>query len=150
MVGVTQETSAEKAIAALQEYSANESKVIRNGQIQRLKSDELVPGDIITVAIGDRVPADCRLLSVQSNSFRVDQSILTGESESVPKEATAIRKRLLESFSEYDAIAKRIQKLSCPGGPGSSQARLQAAILTRANLFLQKNMFPLQVCKCRF
>ena len=66
--------------------------------------------------------------------------------EDVPtKEATAIRKRLLESFSEYDAIAKKIHKFPCPGGPGSSQARLQTAILTRANLFLQKNMFPLQV-----
>lgn len=62
------------------------------------------------------------------------------------KEATAARKKLLESFAEYDAIAKKIQKLPCPAGPGSSQERLQTAILTRANLFLQKNMFPLQVC----
>lgn len=62
------------------------------------------------------------------------------------KEATAARKRLLEAFAEYDALAKRIRKLPCPEGPGSSQDRVQAAILIRANLFLQKNMFPLQVC----
>lgn len=87
---MSQETSAEKAIAALQEYSANEAKVVREGQIHRLKAEELVPGDIITVAVGDRVPADCRILSIQSNSFRLDQAILTGESESVAKDTRSV------------------------------------------------------------
>lgn len=91
VVGVSQESSAEKAIAALQEYSANESKVIRDGHVQRLKADDLVPGDIVTIAIGDRIPADCRVLSITSNSFNVDQSILTGESESVSKETTTVK-----------------------------------------------------------
>jgi Ca2+ transporting ATPase len=90
-VGVSQETSAEKAIAALQEYSANEAKVIRDGAVKRIKADELVPGDVVSVAIGDRIPADCRLLSVQSNNFSVDQSILTGESESVGKDTRAVK-----------------------------------------------------------
>ena len=61
------------------------------------------------------------------------------------KEASAARKRLLEAFAQYDALAKRIRKIPCPGGKGSSQDRVQTAIVTRANLFLQKNMFPLQV-----
>ncbi|KAB8230689.1 calcium-transporting ATPase [Aspergillus alliaceus] len=91
VVGVTQETSAEKAIAALQEYSANEATVVRDGKSQRIKAEDLVPGDIIHVAVGDRVPADCRLIAVHSNSFRVDQAILTGESESVGKDTRAIR-----------------------------------------------------------
>lgn len=91
MVGVSQESSAEKAIAALQEYSANEAKVIRNGKVLRVKAEELIPGDIITVAVGDRIPADCRLLAIQSNSFAVDQAILTGESESVGKDTLTIR-----------------------------------------------------------
>lgn len=93
VVGVTQESSAEKSIAALQEYSANEAKVIRDGKTQRVKADDLVPGDVIQIAVGDRVPADCRLLSIQSNSFRVDQAILTGESESVGKDTRALKDR---------------------------------------------------------
>ncbi|KAI0341775.1 hypothetical protein BDW22DRAFT_1331861 [Trametopsis cervina] len=59
-------------------------------------------------------------------------------------EASAARKRLLEAFGQYDALAKRMRKLPCPGGPGGSQDRVQQAVITRANLFLQKNMLPLQ------
>ena len=59
--------------------------------MKRIKADDLVPGDIITVTVGDRIPADCRVLSIQSNSFRVDQAILTGESESVGKDTQAIK-----------------------------------------------------------
>ena len=90
VVGVSQESSAEKAIAALQEYSANEAKAIRNGGVKRMKADDLVPGDVISITVGDRIPADCRVLSIQSNSFQVDQAILTGESESVAKDTRAI------------------------------------------------------------
>lgn len=66
------------------------------------------------------------------------------------KEASAARKRLLEAFAQYDALAKRIRKIPCPEGKGSSQDRVQAAIVMRANLFLQKNMFPLQVTVFEF
>ncbi|OBT44297.1 calcium-translocating P-type ATPase, SERCA-type [Pseudogymnoascus sp. WSF 3629] len=101
VVGVSQESSAEKAIAALQEYSANEAKVVRNGHVARVKADELVPGDIITIAVGDRIPADCRVIAIQSNSFSVDQAILTGESESVGKDITAVK---VENAVKQDQI----------------------------------------------
>ncbi|KAI1779896.1 calcium-transporting ATPase sarcoplasmic/endoplasmic reticulum type [Hypoxylon cercidicola] len=91
VVGVSQESSAEKAIAALQEYSANIASVVRNnGVVSRIKAEELVPGDIILVTVGDRVPADCRVIAIESNSFAMDQAILTGESESVGKDHTAV------------------------------------------------------------
>jgi P-type Ca2+ transporter type 2A len=69
----------------LKEYSPDEAKVLRSGQIGRIHASELVPGDIVSIAVGDRIPADCRLLSISSTSFKVDQAILTGESESVSK-----------------------------------------------------------------
>ncbi|KAL2022660.1 hypothetical protein VTK56DRAFT_4741 [Thermocarpiscus australiensis] len=90
VVGVSQESSAEKAIAALQEYSANEANVVRNGQVRRIKAEELVPGDIVDVSVGARIPADCRLVTIESNSFSVDQAILTGESESVGKDCRVV------------------------------------------------------------
>jgi rabenosyn-5 len=59
-------------------------------------------------------------------------------------EASAARKRLLDAFAQYDALAKRIRALPT-SGPGSSQDRVLAAVQTRASIFLQKHMFPLQV-----
>ncbi|KAE9406381.1 calcium-transporting ATPase [Gymnopus androsaceus JB14] len=89
-VGVIQESNAEKAIDALKEYSPDEAKVIRSSQISRIHATELVPGDIISVAVGDKIPADCRVISVASSSFRVDQAILTGESTSVNKSTEVV------------------------------------------------------------
>ncbi|KAG6815872.1 hypothetical protein H0H87_010615 [Tephrocybe sp. NHM501043] len=90
-VGVIQESSAEKAIDALKEYSPDEAKVVRSGTIRRIHASELVPGDVISVAVGDRIPADARLLSVSSSSFRIDQAILTGESTSVNKSVDIVK-----------------------------------------------------------
>lgn len=74
----------------MKEYSPDEAKVLRSGQLGRIHATELVPGDIVSVTVGDRIPADCRLLSVSSSSFRVDQAILTGESVSVNKSIEAV------------------------------------------------------------
>lgn len=84
-VGVIQETKAEKAIDALREYSPDEAQVLRDGQVVRVPASSLVPGDVVSVHVGDRIAADCRILSFSSSSFRVDQAMLTGESMSVPK-----------------------------------------------------------------
>lgn len=89
-VGVIQESSAEQAIDALKEYSPDEAKVIRDGRTYKIHASELVPGDIINVAVGDRIPADCRLITVSSSSFRIDQAILTGESVSVHKSSNVV------------------------------------------------------------
>ncbi|CAE6425821.1 unnamed protein product [Rhizoctonia solani] len=89
-VGVIQETKAERAIDALKEYSPDEAKVIRDGHVAKIHASDLVPGDIISIAVGDRIPADCRVVSIHSSSFRIDQAILTGESQSVGKTVDAL------------------------------------------------------------
>jgi P-type Ca2+ transporter type 2A len=75
----------------LKEYSPDDAKVFRAGSVTKINATELVPGDIIQVAVGDRIPADCRLLSISSSCFKVDQAILTGESESVPKSLDIVK-----------------------------------------------------------
>ncbi|RIB04097.1 calcium-transporting ATPase [Gigaspora rosea] len=90
-VGVIQETNAEKAIEALREYSPDEAKVLRDGHLSKLHASDLVPGDIIDVAVGDKVPADCRVLKVHSSALRVDQAIFTGESVSVNKDTRPVK-----------------------------------------------------------
>ncbi|KAI0747936.1 calcium-transporting ATPase [Daedaleopsis nitida] len=86
-VGVIQESNAEKAIdvSGFEGVFPDEAKVLRDGAWTRIHASELVPGDIVSVAVGDKIPADCQLLTVASTSLRVDQAILTGESVSVSK-----------------------------------------------------------------
>lgn len=72
------------------QYSPDEANVLRSGKVNRINAAKIVPGDIVAVTVGDKIPADCRLLSVSSSSFRVDQAILTGESVSVSKSVDVI------------------------------------------------------------
>ncbi len=83
VLGVYQESKAEKAIEALQEMSAATSKVLRDGKIQIIHSEDLVVGDIIILEAGDAVPADARIL--ENASLKVEEAALTGESVPVTK-----------------------------------------------------------------
>ena len=83
VLGVYQESKAEKAIEALQEMSAATSKVLRDGKVQIIHSEDLVVGDIILLESGDAVPADARIL--ENASLKVEEAALTGESVPVTK-----------------------------------------------------------------
>ena len=89
VLGVVQESKAEKAIKALQEIAAATSKVIRGGKQITIKSDELVPGDIIVLEAGDAVPADARI--IECASMKVEEAALTGESVPVNKITDALQ-----------------------------------------------------------
>ncbi|XWS66974.1 hypothetical protein CRYUN_Cryun05aG0246500 [Craigia yunnanensis] len=86
IVGVWQENNAEKALEALKEIQSDQATVIRDGvKIPNLPAKELVPGDIVELKVGDKVPADMRVLELVSSTLRVEQGSLTGESEAVNK-----------------------------------------------------------------
>ncbi len=86
--GVFQESKAENAIDSLKEMSAPMATVLRNGESQSVKSEDIVPGDIVLLEAGDVVPADIRL--TEANSLKIEEAALTGESVPVNKQVTPI------------------------------------------------------------
>ncbi|MGN1334349.1 MAG: calcium-translocating P-type ATPase, PMCA-type [Anaerovoracaceae bacterium] len=95
VLGILQESKAEKAIEALQQMSAATSKVLRDGKVTHVKSEELVVGDIVILEAGDSIPADGRI--IECASMKVEEAALTGES--VPVEKTD---RVIELGGEKD------------------------------------------------
>lgn len=89
ILGVMQESKAEKAIEALKEMSLPYIKVKRNGMILSIKTEELVVGDIVILEAGDYIPADMRI--IQNHSLRIEESALTGESVAVDKQTDVIQ-----------------------------------------------------------
>jgi len=98
ILGVSQERKANKALDALKKMSVPECEVIRDGVLQKISSEELVPGDIILLHEGDYVPADMRLIEI--HNLRIDEASLTGESVPVEK--------VTEPVSDNIPIADRI------------------------------------------
>ena len=88
VLGVMQESKAEKAVEALQKMSAATTKTLRDGQIVTVKSEDLVVGDVILLDAGDAIPADCRIF--ECASMKIEEAALTGESVPVTKLVNAL------------------------------------------------------------
>ena len=88
VLGVIQESKAEKAVEALQKMSAATTKVLRDGKVETVKSEDLVVGDVILLDAGDAIPADCRIF--ECASMKIEEAALTGESVPVTKLVNAL------------------------------------------------------------
>ncbi len=102
IMGFVQEYRAEKSLEQLKKLAAPHAKVLRDGQIGEISSDELVPGDILLLETGDKIPADARIIS--SSSLQADESLLTGESVPVSKSEEDIITRRMDIVDQTNMV----------------------------------------------
>jgi P-type Ca2+ transporter type 2C len=88
MLGFIQEARAEKSVRALMALAAPEATVIRDGERQRIATDDIVPGDLVLIEAGDKIPADARI--IEAANLQTDEAPLTGESMPVSKQVTPL------------------------------------------------------------
>lgn len=103
-LGTFQEGRAQHTLNALKEFITTQTTVIRNGKEMIISDTDLVPGDLILISEGEKIPADCRLVSV--SGLRVDESALTGESVPVDKTDKSIKKTTLPLTERCNMIYK--------------------------------------------
>jgi Ca2+-transporting ATPase len=89
IVGFVQEYRASKAMEALKKMAASSSRILRNGKKVEIPSEQLVPGDVVSLEAGNIIPADVRFFA--TNKLKVDESALTGESENVEKTSDTLK-----------------------------------------------------------
>lgn len=118
ILGFVQEFRAEKSLYALKQLAAPTAQVVRAGKTQHVPTRELVPGDIVLLQSGDRIPADIRLLEV--HSFYVEEAALTGESAPVAKHINAIKD---------EAIPLGDQRNLCFKGTAVTQGRARGVVI---------------------
>ncbi|KAK2391836.1 Calcium-transporting ATPase 3, endoplasmic reticulum-type [Trifolium repens] len=135
-VGVITETNAEKALEELRAYQADVAIVLRNGCFSILPATELVPGDIVEVSVGCKIPADMKMIEMLSNEVRVDQAILTGESSSVEKELKTItatnavyQDKTNILFSGTVVVAGRARAVVVGVGPNTAMGSIRDSML---------------------
>ncbi len=138
IIGLLQETKAENAIEALSRMVVTETTVRRDGQQQRIRSEELVPGDVVRLQAGDRIPADLRLFQVRG--LQVDESPLTGESLPVHKHTnplapeTVLADRRNLAFAGTLATAGQGEGIVWATGDKTEAGRIATLITQAADL----------------
>ncbi|MFH1644366.1 MAG: HAD-IC family P-type ATPase [bacterium] len=103
VVGFIQEFKAERALLAIQTYESTFCQVLRDNKITNINAKQLVPGDIVLISAGNKIPADVRLFNIID--FKVDESILTGESKPVSKQTEKIDTKEIISNQKNMAFA---------------------------------------------
>ncbi|MDQ6966078.1 MAG: HAD-IC family P-type ATPase, partial [Mariprofundaceae bacterium] len=132
VIGYVQEARAIRAIEALAKFMSSEATVIRNGKKQRIHAEALLPGDIVLLKSGDKVPADLRLLRVRE--LQIDESALTGESLPVHKQTaplgrdTAISDRLNMAYASTLVTHGQATGLVIATGDATEIGHVQALI----------------------
>jgi len=91
-VGIYQDLDAEKALDALKDLQSPNALVLRDGVWNEHPSKDLVPGDIVQISQGDKIPADLRMIQLKTITMKIDQSILTGEATAVNKNPEEVKK----------------------------------------------------------
>lgn len=146
-VGVWQESNAEKALDALKKLQPDNAMVLRGGIWQTVEAADVVPGDIIEVKVGDKVPADLRLVKLKTTTLRIEQSQLTGESQSVSKEVEPVEKDcVIQSKTNLLFASTTVSNGACMGivvrtGMKTEIGVIQSAVKQAAN---EEEQTPLQ------
>ena len=137
ILGFAQEHRAERALMALKHMVAFRARVRREGQVVELAAEDLVPGDIVLLEAGDRVPADGRLFF--THSFEVDESALTGESVPVQKRAepalpltTPLAERINVVFMNSVVTRGRAEVVVSATGRSTEMGRIAGMLETTA------------------
>ncbi len=133
VIGFTQEYRAHQAMRALQKLSAPKAEVLRDGRAREIASREVVPGDIVLLTSGARVPADLRL--TDARHLEVDESMLTGESTTVRKDAHAVIEgtpvagdQINMAFLGTIVARGRARGVAVRTGPATELGRIAAAV----------------------
>ena len=144
LIGHVQESNAEKSLQSIRNMLSNDARVIRNGVHETIPTTEIVPGDIIVLRAGDRVPADMRL--IEAHNLRVEEAILTGESTVVDKHIEAMSGEL--PLGDRTNLVFSGTTVSAGGGVGVVIATGQETELGHINQMMagiEKHRTPLLV-----
>ncbi|MBW6493691.1 MAG: HAD-IC family P-type ATPase [Burkholderiaceae bacterium] len=134
VVGAFQEYAAERSAQALRQLVTAHSRVLRDGDAREIASEEIVPGDVVLIDSGTKIPADLRLL--EEHNLSVDESLLTGESITVDKSAlaevaadSALGDRINMAFAGTMITSGRGRGLVVATGPRTELGRIAASVL---------------------
>jgi len=146
MIGFYQEYHAEKTSRRLRKYWHGKTRVLRDGTWGTTEDSKLMPGDIVEIRAGDKIPADIRI--VRAKNFFVDESVLTGESSAVAKNASPLFQEPSDyheasniGFAGTSAVMGEAIAMVCATGKHSSLGRLTALVAeTKAETVFEKHI----------